>query len=372
MKPWIYKPLLLLILVGLVSTTTYADGREEFTKTIKKEFDIRNDGEVGISNQFGKVEINTWNKDRVKFAIVIQVRTDSEKRAQEIFDRIDIDFSNGSDYVKALTEIESQRSSWWGGWSNNNNADFSINYEVFVPKTVELDIRNRHGNTYIAEMAGDADLNIAHGNLTADGFLGDLDVEIAHGNGTILKANDLDADVSHGNMRFKELGNIQLEAAHCGVDIGRARNIRLDSRHSNFEIGDIEELRADTRHDNFEIDAVKSIFSEQQHTTFEIDKLVDIGDFDCSHGGVTIDHLEKGFQELTLSGSHTGFKVRIDDDAAFELDAYGTHAGLRYPDNMDIRYEKDKNNVQEIRGSRGSGNKGIIRARMSHGGLRVR
>ncbi len=372
MKPWIYKHLLLLLLVGLVSTTTYADGREEFTKTIKKEFDIRNDGEVGISNQFGKVEINTWNKDRVKFAIVIQVRTDSESRAQDIFDRIEVDFSNGSDYVKALTEIESQKSSWWGGWNGNNNADFSINYEVFVPKTVELDIRNRHGNTYIAEMSGNADLNIAHGNLTADGFSGDLDVEIAHGNGTILKANDLDAEVSHGNMRFKELGNLQLETAHCGIDIGSARNIRLDSRHTNFEIGEIEELRVDSRHDDFEIDAAISIFSESSHSTYEIDRLSNIADFDCQHGGATIDRLEKGFKEVTLSGSHAGFKIRVEDDAAYELDAYGTHAGMRYPTDLDITYEKDKNNVQEIRGSKGSGTKGVIRARLSHGGLRVR
>jgi len=191
MKPWIYKQLLLLVLVGLVSTTTYADdGREEFTKTIKKEFDITKTGEIGISNQFGKVEINTWNKNRAKFSIVIAVRTSSESKAQEIFDRIDIDFANGSDYVKAVTEIGSQRSKWgWGGWSGNNNADFAINYEVFVPKSVALDI-------------------------TADGFTGSLEFEMAHGNGTIVMANSLDADISHSNIRFKKLGNVQLEAAH--------------------------------------------------------------------------------------------------------------------------------------------------------------
>ena len=229
MKPWIYKHLLFLVLVGLVSTTAYADdGREEFTKAIKKEFEISKDGEVGISNQFGKIEINTWDKDRVKFSIVIAVRTSSESKAQEIFDRIDIDFSNGSDYVKAVTEIESKSNKWgWGGWNGNNNADFAINFEVFVPKSIALDIKNRHGNTYISEMSGDAALDIAHGNITADGFAGSLEFEMQHGNGTIIKANNLDGDISHSNIRFKQLGNVQLETAHCKIDLGDAKKNKI-------------------------------------------------------------------------------------------------------------------------------------------------
>ena len=372
MKPWIYKNLLLLALLGLVSSAAYADGREEFTKTIKKEFDINKNGEIGISNQFGKVEINTWDKDRAKFAIVIAVRTNSESQAQEIFDRIDIDFSNGSDYVKAVTEIASQKNSWWGGWNGNNNADFTINFEVFLPKTVALDIRNRHGDTYIPEMTGDADLDIAHGNITADGFSGTLDFEMAHGNGTVVSANSLDADISHSNIRFKKLGNVQLETAHCQIDLGDARKIKLDSRHTNFEMGDIEELRADSRHDDFEIDAVIAVYSESSHSTYEIDELSGTADFDCSHGGATIDYLKKGFEEVILNGSHAGFRIRVADDAAFDLDAYSTHAGMRYPMDLDISYEKDKNNVQEVKGSRGSGQKGSIRARLTHGSLKIR
>jgi len=338
MKPWIYKQLLLLALVGLGSTITYADdGREEFTKTIKKEFDISKTGEIGISNQFGKIEINTWNKDRAKFSIVIAVRTNSESNAQEIFDRIDIDFANGSDYVKAVTEI------------------------------------HRHGNTYISEMSGNAELDIAHGNITADGFTGSLEFEMAHGNGTIVMANSLDADISHSNMRFKKLGNVQLEAAHCQIDLGDAKRIKLDSRHTNFEMGDIEALRADSQHDHFEIDAAKAVYSESSHSTYEIDKLSLVADFDCQHGGAYIDYLEKGFEEITLEGSHAGFKIRMDEAAAFELDAYASHAGIRYPMDMDISYEKDKNNAHEVQGKRGgSGNAGEIRARLQHGSLRIR
>lgn len=371
MKQWIYKPMLLIVLVGLVSGTTYAEGRRDFTKTIKKEFDITRDGDVGLSNQFGKIEINTWDKNRVKIAITIIARTDSERKAQEVFDRIDIDFSNGRDYVKAVTEIgRSKRSSWWGIY--NNNGDFAINYEVFLPKTISLDLKNRHGDTYIVELVGNAEIDIAHGSITADGFGGELELEMAHSNGTIISAKNLDADLSHSNIRFKKIGNITIETAHCGVDIGHAKKIKLDAQHTDFEIGDIDELRVDSRHSNFEIESVKSIFSESAHSTYEIEQVSNIIDFDFSHGGATIDLLEKGFEEVSLYGQHASFKIKIANDAAFSLDLSGSHTGIRYPSGMDITYEKDKNNMQEIRGSKGGSNKGLIKARLSHGGVRIR
>lgn len=370
MKEWIYKPIVLLLLIGMVGTN-YANERKDFTKSIKKEFDITKDGEVGLSNQFGKIEINTWNKSRVKIAVTIIARTNTEDQAQEIFDRISIDFANGSNYVRANTEIQSSKNNWGWGWGKNSS-DFSINYEVFLPKTVELDIANKHGDTYIVEMEGNAELDIRHGNITADGFLGNVEIDFAHSNGTLIAAKSLDGEIAHSNIRFKQIGNTDLETAHCHIGIDNAKEIKLDTRHTNFEMGQIEELRVDSRHSNFEIDFVQSIFSESAHTVYEVDKVAKNVDFDFSHGGATIDLLEKGFEEVVLDGAHASFRIRVDESADYELDAYGTHAGIRYPLDLDVTYERDKNNSQEIKGSKGSGSKGLIKARLSHGGLRLK
>ena len=370
MKQWIYKPMLILCLIGLLSPFAFANGRKDFTKTIKKEFDISSNGEVGLSNKFGKIEVNTWDKNSVKIAVTIIVKADSEDEAQDVFDRIDIDFSNGSDYVKAETNIQPQRSNWWG-WSNSHS-DFAINYDVFMPRNVKLDLRNKHGDTYIAELSGSAEIDIAHGDLSADGFDGNVDLEMAHSNGTVLSARDLEADLAHSKIRFNKLDDVSIESAHCKIDIGEAKKVRLESRHTNFEIGNIEELRVDSRHGVFEIDFINTIFSEAEHTNFRIEKVGRTADLDCSHGGVSIDHLEKGFEEVLLVGAHTSYKIGLADGVAYQLDASGTHSGISYPMDMDITYEKDKNYVREVKGSKGSGSKGLIKARLSHGGLRIR
>jgi len=374
MKHLIFKGLLLLLMSSLALNSS-ADNRKDYTKTIKKEFDITSNGQLEIDNKFGQVDIKTWDKKRIKIAVTVIVRANSEKEAQPIFDRISVDFSNGRDYVRAETEIKSQKSSWWG-WSNwNNGNDYAINYDVYMPETVRLDLSNKHGEAIIAVLKGDAAIDITHGNITAEGFEGELDLELTHSNGSIVAAKILNADLSHSNIRFKKIGRSDLETAHCTIDIDKIELLRLDSRHTNFEMGEIGELRADSRHDDFEIEYANIIFSEAQHTQYDIDKVGQTVDFDFSHGGASIDLLENGFQEVTLHGSHADYRIRVDDNATYQLDAAGNHAGISYPNDLDVTYEMDKNSEQEIKGRSGNSNAkgfGIIKARLSHGGLRVR
>jgi len=370
----IYKGIITLLLFSL-AYNGYADNRKDYTKTIKKEFSITKDGEVKIDNKFGKVVVNTWEKNSVKIAVTVIVRADSEKEAQPLFERIAINFSNGRDFVKAKTEIEAKKSGWWGwgGWDNNN--DYAINYDVYLPATIELDLNNEHGETIIAQLSGDATIDIAHGNITAEGFLGELDLETAHSNGTIKAAKILKADLSHSNIRFKNIGESDLETAHCNIDIDNITTLRLDSRHTNFELGEIGDLRADSRHDDFEIEFINTIYSEAQHTQYDIEKVGKSIDFDFSHGGANIDHLATGFEEVTLHGSHADYRIRVADNATYTLDVEGSHAGIQYPREMDITYEKDSNNSKEVKGRLGSSNGkgfGLIKAYLSHGGLRVR
>ena len=375
MKKWIHQGLLLLLVCGLVSSS-YATERKDFKKTIKKEFDLSKNGELEIDNKFGKVDIKTWDKNRVSIEVTVLVRAESQSKAEEIFDRISIHFSNGDNYVRAETDIESKKSnSWWGWNSYNNSNDYEINYDVYMPASADLDLENRHGEAIIAKLDGDAVIDIAHGDLSAAGFGGDLELELAHSEGNIGDVQMLEADIAHSDVRFDKIKEANFDLAHGDIEIEAIDILRLDSRHANFELGKVGELRADNRHDDFEIEYAGTLISEAQHTDFDIEKIGKLVDLDCSHGGASIDYLEAGFQSVNLHGSHTSFRIRVDEDASYQLDAYGSHAGIDYPSDMDVRYEKDKNNSQEVRGFIGNANEKsakLIKARLSHGNLRLR
>ena len=375
MNNFILKGSIFLFLICL-STTSFALGKKDYKKTINKEFDITKNGTVDLDNKFGQVDIMTWDKDKVKIKVTVTVRADSEKESEPVFDRISIHFSNGKDFVTAETEIASNSNkSWWGWGSWNNSSDFSIDYEVYLPKSVALDLENRHGDSVIAAMDGDAKVEIAHGDLVAEGFSGELDLDMAHSEGKIGFVNLLKADLAHTTVDFEKLGKSIIETGHCNIEIEQAESLRLDSRHTDFEIGRAGTIEAECRHDDFEIESVESVISEAQHTRYDIERVQKLANFDFSHGGATIDELAAGFQEINLRGAHATYRISVEDNASYQLDAAGSHAGISYPSDMDITYEKDKNSSQEVKGRMGNSNSkgiGFIKAQLSHGSLRVR
>ena len=77
MKQLIFRSFIVLLIFSLGSGNTFASTtlpsavtqtaiKKEFTKTIKKEFDIDADGKVSIVNKYGEVNINTWDQNKVK------------------------------------------------------------------------------------------------------------------------------------------------------------------------------------------------------------------------------------------------------------------------------------------------------------------
>ena len=139
----------LLFAVGLLAAGSTT--QQEFSKTINKQFDISPDGLVNLSNKYGKIDIKTWDQNRVRISVKIVVDAKDEETAQEVFNRISVNFSNTSSQVTASTEIASKKSSWWG-WGNDSD-DFAINYEVSMPTTGNLDVTAKYCDVYSAAIS---------------------------------------------------------------------------------------------------------------------------------------------------------------------------------------------------------------------------
>ena len=99
----------------------------EFTKNFDKTFTVDKNEVVFLANKYGKIEVKTGGTNQVVVNVRVRINANSQEEAQKIFDRINIAFSNGPDYVKTETIIESQSgSSWkWNSWGKSNSQDFT-------------------------------------------------------------------------------------------------------------------------------------------------------------------------------------------------------------------------------------------------------
>lgn len=81
------------------------------TKQINKRFKLTKETQVEITNKYGKIKINTWEKDSIIFDIKIRVEDKKLSRLEKLVSEVDFDFVNSEHYVTARTQVGENRSS---------------------------------------------------------------------------------------------------------------------------------------------------------------------------------------------------------------------------------------------------------------------
>ena len=96
MKKHVFNLLALLFLAGTVvfaqdEKEKHPEPKFKKSKSYSKSYSLSNSDKVKLENQFGEMKINTWDKNEIKVDVQITGKSDDEKRAQEIVDRISIE-----------------------------------------------------------------------------------------------------------------------------------------------------------------------------------------------------------------------------------------------------------------------------------------
>ena len=381
MKQLVFKWVLVFLAINLwtcqlnaeneIPTLKQITKRKDFTKTIKEEFKISSTGEVVVHNKYGEVNVKAWDQNEVKIVVHITVNARNENDAQAVFDRIDIDFSNGSSFVKAETSIEAQKKSWsW--WGGTNKHDYTIDYEVHMPRTGELEVHNKYGNTFVEAIDNKVSIEVKYGNFRLDAAK-ELNVRLGYGNGTVVKSGDTYAIVSHSKFRLKEANDLDLESKYSKIYLDKGNDVTSESKYDTYSMGRIGDFTNNGKHDNIEIAYVQNLNAFSKYSNLVVENVKSSAIFDLHHGGVRIDRLEKGFSEIRATGKYTDFKIVIEKGASYETDIKTTHASIYYPDDMNVTYEMSKSSDHALEGYVGSkGKGGKIKARLSYGGIKLK
>lgn len=361
-----------LLLILLCAATVPSDeGRREFTKTVKKEFDISPEGTVEILTKYGKVEVNTWDRNRVKVEVQIVVRTLNETSAQEVFERINVDFINNDNYVKAATNISTNKD-WWAGWGDSKT-DYTINYEIFMPPTNHLELETKHCDVWVGKLEESARVEMKYGNFRFEGLGEETELNLAFSNGQIDNAKYIDASLNHCTLKLEEVEEITVSSRYSNLSIEKAKDVRVNSKYDNYKLGQVDNFRNSGQYDNIEIISANNVFVDSKYTIIratEIDNQIDI---ELDNGGLVISKMAKGFSGINLLGRFTDFQIGIEDGAQYKLDALADYAGIGYPKSMKVIYEKAKSTTHEVMGQEGEPQAdALIKARLNYGALKVK
>lgn len=366
-----YKKIITLACCCMLTMLAWAAPKEKFEKVIDKEFSIANDGKVHLQNKYGDVNITTTNTDKVSLHIRIIVNASSKEKADATFDRINIEFSNSSDYVSAITTIGEADKSWFG-WSSSSGGDFQIHYNVQMPQSNALELHNKYGNSYVGELDGTANVEVKYGNLKMDDVNDNVNLTLGYGNATLGNSEGMTMEVKYSTVEVDGTADISANTKYSKVIIGTAEEITATTKYDNYKIGNIESFRCDGKYDHFKIDKVASVKANCKYTSYKIGTLTKSAHLDMEYGGASIANVASDFSEIEVEGRYTDYKFAVTNGANYHMDVESDYAGIRYPSAMQVVQHIEDGSEEELEGYVGGKSAAsVIKARLDYGSIKV-
>lgn len=301
----------MLIFLG-VSATAFAavDGDVEVKKAYNKQFSADKNTVVELSNRYGKININTWDKSEVKIDVTVIVKAGSKSKAEDKLNEISVGINKNGNNIVAVTEISSSNSSWWSGWWNgSNNVKIEINYEIFMPADLHSIIENKYGNIYLPNLKGKTSINLKYGNLQARDITNDLLMDIAYGKATVGEVNNLSGNLSYSDYRGTSAGVVILTTKYSKVHLDNAKTFTSSSKYDSYRLGTVNTLTLTGAYDDIQIGSMGTGTLNTKYSGIDISSLSSVLTSDISYGSLTIENLKTSFKSITVNTSYAPVKI---------------------------------------------------------------
>lgn len=301
----------ILLITILVANSAF--GKEVYTKTISKEYNVNADVQLYIENSFGKVHINNWDKNVVQVQITISVDASDEKAAGKVFDKIDFNFSGSASAVIVKTIL--------GDFSNKGRNRLSIDYMINMPTTGSLDVTNKFGDIYLNEITGKAKVNLSYGNLEAN-KLGNTD--------NLL-------DIKFGKANVISIQGAVLLLKYSDMDLDYAGSLRLDSKYSNLKANKVIALNVNVEGGKFSTENTSAVDSKSKFSDIKITRIEKSLMLDIQYGNCDVTEMPADFTSVVVRNKYANVDIGLPVDANYSLDADMKFCSIDFPeDRSDI------------------------------------
>lgn len=310
------------------------------TKQIHKSFAVLPETQIDISHKYGKIDINTWDKDSVIIDIDIRVEEKKLSKLEESLRGIDFNITNNEHYLTFHTEVEkkgmlSQEFQKFKESVLSSESNIEIDLAIWLPKTNELRVENKFGDIYIDDFDGEINISLSNGNLKAHNFSNKLDLKLSFADATVNKIEE-----GRLNCNFSD------------VYIKHANSVKINSKSTEFEFQNIVDLNAISRRDKFRIRKVEIIDAESSFSHFRIDELTDRLYIRSNYGDIEVEDANREFSKMNIESRSTDVELYFTEDSQFNFEILHSKAEIDFgPDVEVIKEEEVKEKQTKISGA---------------------
>jgi len=323
--------LITFLMLSVINAEAFT--KEEFTKRFHEEYTADVNTILKIKNKFGDVNLEDWDKDQVVIDVTITVKTESEDKANRIFDRITISIDKDGNLISAITEIDDKI---------NNSGKFSIDYSLKVPQYIILDLANKFGNVFINDLSGKVNIYVGYGSLMIN---------------SLSRADEdplNEIDLAYCNKAsISEVAKAKVIIKYSKIDILNSEKLLLYSKYSKVKIEKVNALISEAAYDTYKIDEVVDFSSIGKYCDYSLNKIMNSIDVEIKYGNLTVAYVSPEFESIKSYSKYGQVRLGIAENASYRIDAEVEYGGIEHPNSDNLSRIKD-NTGTELKGVIGS------------------
>ena len=234
----------LLVLTSLaISTSAIAQYDEVAHEYIS--FAANQDTKLMLSNKYGDLMIETWDKDSIGIQVTIKSSSKKRESVNRIMNSVEIEsikFGNSIEVETNFIDNASLIKSYLGQLDPFNSNELSIDYVVSFPDGIEMEIINQFGNISIEQNSSDIDIDLEYGDLRLESMMGDLKLSLKSGRLSGRKLKRAEFDVRNYDIRLKHIEYAIFEASHCDIKVDKIDFARIDLTGGEIDLVEVDKL----------------------------------------------------------------------------------------------------------------------------------
>lgn len=327
----------IILILGMLIITAGIQAQNDYSREIKKEFEINPDTRLELYNKYGNVDVINHEASSILFHVVIKVHARDQQKADDLLNMININISHEGDIVRAVTDIGDDFSKYFKGFKTGDGG-FQINYTVTLPKTMPVYLSNKYGNVFINELLSTSTIDIKYGKLTANKILHDskqplTKIYLSYSTGSIQQTRWIEADIKYSKLNITE-----------------NKALAIISKYSKLFITNGSSIVSDSKYDTYEVDKLSNFVTKAAYGHFKINSLSGKLQVDTKYSDVIVDHISSGFEGIKVTNSYGSYKLGIDPTASYKINGFSKYCKIIYPENNARVSRINENNEMKVNG----------------------
>ncbi len=291
-----------------------------------QSFHLKSGDKVQISNKYGEIIVNTWFVDSVRIRATLSIAGKNYAAVRKVQNRVDIRMRKIGNLITASTEVEKASGGLLGDLLDDfedyskgafSNNKFSVDYEIWLPEEVDIDIENRFGNIYLSDLTGVVDIELAHGDLRGNRIENRLELKQSFGKAVFEYVNE---------------GDLNLRAVE--IEIEEGRKLTFESSSSEIELSKCQNLQIDSRNDKFYVEALENVQGEGSFTDLNVEEMIQNARLDFSYGDIYFRQINRTFSLIDISGKSTDINLVLDQSSYIKTRIEGPEEQMILPNSM--------------------------------------